>query len=158
VKPLLVPQICPLQRKISKVLARKFLRDVLLGGLLQKMSMSAEKLKFFKEMLSGQIAALLEDAEKTVAEMTQRFNSYPDPSDRASLEADRNFELRLRDRQRKLISKLEEAIARIDAGTYGICEECGCDIGEERLIARPVTTMCIACKTEQEHREKISSE
>ncbi|MCF8054607.1 MAG: RNA polymerase-binding protein DksA [Deltaproteobacteria bacterium] len=120
--------------------------------------MEEKKLQFFREMLTAQIANLLGNAEKTVAEMTQRKEAFPDPTDRASLESDRNFELRLRDRQRKLIMKLEEAIARIDDGTYGICEECGCDISEERLRVRPVTTMCIACKTNQELKEKAGSE
>ncbi len=120
--------------------------------------MNQEKLQHFRDVLLAQIAKLREEAEKTVAEMAQRKETYPDPTDRASLEANRNFELRLRDRQRKLISKLEEAIARIDAGTYGICDECGCDISEERLSVRPVTTMCIDCKTQQERQEKLNSD
>ena len=81
---------------------------------------------------------------------------YADPTDRATMESDRNFLLRLRDRERKLLSKIEEAFARIDEGTYGRCEECGGEIGIERLKARPVTTFCIACKSAQEERERQS--
>ncbi|MGD9124084.1 MAG: TraR/DksA C4-type zinc finger protein, partial [Desulfarculaceae bacterium] len=71
-----------------------------------------------------------------------------------ALESDRNFLLRIRDRERKLISKIQDALARIDDGTYGICEVCGEDISSERLKARPVTTLCINCKKRQEAQEK----
>ncbi|HEX7372865.1 MAG TPA: TraR/DksA C4-type zinc finger protein, partial [Thermodesulfobacteriota bacterium] len=81
-------------------------------------------------------------------------DSFPDPTDRANLETDRNFLLRIRDRERKLIGKIKEALARIDDGTFGICEECGDDISEERLKARPMTTLCIDCKTKAEEEEK----
>ncbi|MGK2945906.1 MAG: RNA polymerase-binding protein DksA, partial [Desulfuromonadales bacterium] len=91
----------------------------------------------------------------TVLEMTDEKTNFPDPTDRASLESDRNFELRIRDRERKLISKIREAIDRIEAGDFGECEDCGDQIGEARLKARPVTTLCIECKTEQERQEKI---
>ena len=83
------------------------------------------------------------------------ITNFPDPTDRASLESDRNFELRIRDRERKLILKIREAIERLDEGEFGICESCGEDISEARLKARPVTTLCIDCKTEQERQEKI---
>ncbi|MEI7590121.1 MAG: RNA polymerase-binding protein DksA [Deltaproteobacteria bacterium] len=120
--------------------------------------MKTNKAQFFRDMLTAKIEELLDDAGKTVAEMTEFNDTYPDPTDRASLESDRNFELRIRDRERKLISKLQEAIRRIDSGTYGICEECGCDISTKRLKARPVTTMCIDCKTKQENNEKVALE
>jgi DnaK suppressor protein len=87
--------------------------------------------------------------------MNDEKTNFPDPTDRASLESDRNFELRIRDRERKLINKIREAIERLDEGEYGICESCGEEIGEARLRARPVTTLCIECKTEQERQEKI---
>jgi DnaK suppressor protein len=98
---------------------------------------------------------LLREADKTVLEMTDEKTNFPDPTDRASLESDRNFELRIRDRERKLISKIREALDRIEAGDFGECEDCGDQIGEARLKARPVTTLCIECKTEQERQEKI---
>jgi DnaK suppressor protein len=122
------------------------------------MPLKPDKLQFFRFMLNQKISELLSDAEKTVSDMTNGKENYPDPNDRASLEADRNFELRIRDRERKLIAKMREAIQRIDDGTYGICAACGCDISEKRLIARPVTTECIECKTKQEKLEKMKGE
>jgi DnaK suppressor protein len=117
-----------------------------------------EKLKTFKELLNQKINELLNEAGKTVSEMTNGKENYPDPNDRASLEADRNFELRIRDRERKLILKMQEAIKRIEDGTFGICESCGGPISEKRLLARPVTTLCIECKTKQEKIEKLKGE
>lgn len=122
------------------------------------MTMKPEKLELFRVMLTQKIAELLEDAGKTVSEMTVGKENFPDPNDRASLEADRNFELRIRDRERKLIAKMQEAIRRIDDGTFGICDDCGGPISEKRLMARPVTTQCIECKTKQEKLEKLQGE
>ena len=119
------------------------------------MTMNAEKVEFFRFMLTQKINDLLSEAEKTVSEMTTGKDNFPDPNDRASLEADRNFELRIRDRERKLILKMREAIQRIDDGVFGICESCGGPISEKRLMARPVTTQCIACKTKEEKMEKL---
>jgi DnaK suppressor protein len=120
------------------------------------MPMKPEKLELFRVMLNQKITDLLEDAGKTVSEMTSGVKeNFPDPNDRASLEADRNFELRIRDRERKLIAKMQEAIRRIDDGTFGICDNCGGPISEKRLMARPVTTQCIDCKTKQEKLEKL---
>ncbi len=120
--------------------------------------MKPERLQFFRYMLNQRISELLNEAEKTVSEMTDGRENYPDPNDRASLESDRNFELRIRDRERKLIQKMKEAIKRIDDGTFGICEECGGPISEKRLMARPVTTQCIDCKTKQEKLEKLKGD
>ncbi len=117
--------------------------------------MNKNKLEKFRELLQEQMDKLLREAGKTVSEMTDEKTNFPDPTDRASLESDRNFELRIRDRERKLISKIREALDRIDAGDFGECEDCGELIGEARLKARPVTTLCIECKTEQERQEKI---
>jgi DnaK suppressor protein len=86
--------------------------------------------------------------------MTNLKDTFPDPTDRAALETDRNFLLRIRDRERKLIEKIKEALDRIDNGQFGVCELCGKEIGEKRLMARPVTTLCIECKKKQEAREK----
>ncbi len=80
---------------------------------------------------------------------------FPDLGDQASAEIDRNFMLRIKGRERKLIKKIEEAIERIDEGTFGICEKCGEDIDIRRIEARPVMTMCIECKTLQEEEEKL---
>lgn len=116
--------------------------------------MNKERLAFFRELLNERLRELLEEAEKTMTGMTDGKDPFPDPTDRANLETDRNFELRIRDRERKLIGKIKEALARIEDGTFGICEECGEDISEERLKARPVTTLCIDCKTKAEAEEK----
>ena len=116
--------------------------------------MEKERLESFRELLNERLKAILGEAEKTVKGMTNDRDSFPDPTDRANLETDRNFLLRIRDRERKLIGKIKEALARIDDGTFGICEECGDDISEERLKARPMTTLCIDCKTKAEEEEK----
>ncbi|MBN1956774.1 MAG: RNA polymerase-binding protein DksA [Desulfuromonadales bacterium] len=117
--------------------------------------MNKKTLAEFKDLLNQQLESLLQEAGKTVSEMTEEKTNFPDPTDRASLESDRNFELRIRDRERKLINKIREALARIDDGTFGLCESCEEPIGVERLRARPVTTLCIECKTEQERQERI---
>jgi len=117
--------------------------------------MDQEKLLFFKGLLELRLHVLLEEAGKTCNNMRQdRNEDFPDPTDRASLESDRNFLLRIKDRERKLITKVKEALDRIDNGTFGICESCGRPISEKRLMARPVTTQCIDCKTEEEKRER----
>jgi len=109
-------------------------------------------------MLTQKMSEILEDAEKTVFDMTTGKENFPDPNDRASLESDRNFELRIRDRERKLLAKIQEAIKRIDDSVFGMCEVCGGEISEKRLVARPVTTLCIDCKTKQEQLEKLKGE
>jgi DnaK suppressor protein len=116
--------------------------------------MDQERLDYFKGLLQDQLDKLIEEALKTVNGMTNSKDNFPDPSDRAALETDRNFLLRIRDRERKLIEKIKEALERIDNGTFGICEVCSKEIGGERLSARPVTTQCIDCKKKQEAREK----
>ncbi len=116
--------------------------------------MDKTQLEFFKDLLEQRKSALLNGATDTVVEMNDDDETFPDPNDRASLESDRNFTLRIRDRERKLISKIDKAMQRIEDGSFGMCEECGCEISARRLEARPVTTLCIACKEEQEHKEK----
>jgi len=113
-----------------------------------------EKLTFFKDLLTQRKESLINEATETVVGMTDEDETFPDPNDRATLECDRNRLLRIRDRERKLITKIDKALERINIGTFGICEECGCDISEQRLKARPVTTLCIECKEEQEKKEK----
>ncbi len=121
-------------------------------------TLKQDKMETYKALLTQKINELLSEAGKTVSEMTNGKENYPDPNDRASLEADRNFELRIRDRERKLIMKMQEAIKRIEDGVFGICEVCGGQISEKRLMARPVTTLCIDCKTKQEKLEKLKGE
>ncbi len=116
--------------------------------------MRERELKHFQNLLQEKLDELLKEADRTVDGMTDAKENFPDPTDRASLESNRNFTLRIRDRERKLIGKIKEALARIEDGTYGKCEECGESIGLERLKARPVTTLCIDCKSSQEAEER----
>ena len=116
--------------------------------------MNKETQAYFKEILLQRLEELYSEAEKTVAGMTDNEENFPDPTDRATLESDRNFTLRIRDRERKLIQKIREALQRIEDGEFGQCEECGDDIGMDRLTARPVTTLCIECKRKQEATER----
>jgi DnaK suppressor protein len=120
--------------------------------------MSKQKLEYFKKLMDKTMVELLDEANRTVSDMTTHNGNLPDPADRATLESDRNFTLRIRDRERKLIGKIKEALQRIESGTYGICESCGEEISEARLKARPVTTLCIECKTKQEQEEKLRGE
>ncbi len=117
--------------------------------------MDNKTLEEFKDLLNQQLKSLSEEVGKTVSGMTEENPNFPDPTDRASLESDRNFELRIRDRERMLSKKIRQALERIKDGTFGHCESCDEKIGIERLRARPVTTLCIDCKTEQERQEKI---
>ena len=117
--------------------------------------LTKKKLTYFKKLLNERLDELLQEATKTVSGMTTHKENLPDPADRASLESNRNFTLRIRDRERKLINKIKDALERIDDGTYGICDECEEKISEARLKARPVTTLCIDCKKRQESEEKV---
>jgi DnaK suppressor protein len=116
-------------------------------------AMKKKDLEYFKKLLTQRLQTLLAEASDTVSGMTGEKATFPDPTDRATMEADRNFMLRIRDRERKLIKKIREALDRIDNGTYGICDSCGEDISIKRLKARPVTTQCIQCKTREEAKE-----
>jgi DnaK suppressor protein len=116
--------------------------------------MDQKKLEYFGRLLQDQLDELIDEALKTVNGMTNSKDTFPDPTDRAALETDRNFLLRIRDRERKLIEKIKEALDRIENGRFGVCEVCGKDIGDKRLMARPVTTLCIECKKKQEARER----
>jgi DnaK suppressor protein len=120
--------------------------------------MNDELLNKFKELLLKRRSEILQYADDTVTDMNDQTGHYPDPTDRASIESDRNFILRLRERERSLLLKIDEALERIDQGDFGVCESCGMDIGEKRLEARPVTTLCIDCKTRSEAVEKARGE
>lgn len=116
--------------------------------------MKEKQLQKFKAQLEEMKEKIINDVEQTLSEMTTQNGNIPDPNDRATVESDRNFELRIRDRERKLMNKIEEALGRIDDASYGICDSCGEDIAVKRLEARPVAKFCIDCKTKQEQREK----
>ena len=116
--------------------------------------MNARQSAHFRAILATLKEELLEDIERTVHTMQDEATVFADPNDRASQESDIALELRNRDRERKLIKKVDESIARIEAGEYGYCDSCGVEIGLKRLEARPTATLCIDCKTLEEHREK----
>jgi RNA polymerase-binding transcription factor len=119
--------------------------------------MKQRDLTAFKKLLDERRQELMTEAVGTMHGMGmvgESRETFPDPTDRASLEGNRNLTLRIRDRERKLITKIDEALGRIADGSYGVCEDCGGPIGVERLRARPVTTLCIACKSEQEASER----
>lgn len=113
------------------------------------------KKSYFKDLLNQRLDDLLDDFSKTVNGMAELEDKFPDPSDRATAESERSFTLRIRDRERKLINKIKEALERIEGGRYGICEDCEEEISENRLEARPVTTLCIECKRKQENVERV---
>jgi DnaK suppressor protein len=116
------------------------------------------KLLIIKKKLIKQRQDLLAEAEQTLtSKISSEKESFPDPTDQAVAELDNNFVLRLRGREQKLLKKIDEAISRIDSGVYGVCESCGEQISMKRLEARPVTTLCIECKTRQEEEEKLQA-
>jgi DnaK suppressor protein len=120
--------------------------------------MDKEVAERFRAQLKKKQEEILNEVGKTLSEMNDQTTNIPDPNDRATVESGRSFELRIRDRERKLLSKIEDAINRIDEGEFGICEDCGEEIGLKRLEARPVTTFCIDCKTLQETSEKAKGQ
>ena len=116
------------------------------------------KLLTIKKKLIKQRQELLTEAEHTLtSKISSEKESFPDPTDQAVAELDNNFVLRLRGREQKLLKKIDDAISRIDSGVYGVCESCGEQISLKRLEARPVTTLCIECKTRQEEEEKLQA-
>ncbi|MBI4938203.1 MAG: RNA polymerase-binding protein DksA [Nitrosomonadales bacterium] len=116
--------------------------------------MSPKQLDHFRSILNEIKHGLGEDIDRTVHTMQDEATVFADPNDRASQESDVSLELRNRDRERKLIKKIDEMLAKIDSGDYGYCEKCGVEIGLNRLEARPTATLCIDCKTLDEIREK----
>jgi len=116
--------------------------------------MSPEQLDHFRSILTDWKNGLMSDVDKTVHHMQEQASNFPDPTDRATQESDFSLELRTRDRERKLIKKIDESLDLIDAGDYGFCESCGIDISLQRLEARPTATQCIDCKSLDEIREK----
>ena len=117
------------------------------------MGLSRRSISRITAKLHGMVDELEAEVSTTVDGMRVGTGAFPDPTDRASLESERNLTLRIRDRERKLRNKIEEALERIESGTFGICEFCEEQIGSERLEARPVTTACINCKESQEEDE-----
>jgi DnaK suppressor protein len=116
--------------------------------------MNKKQMDHFRSILLSWKQELIEEVSRTVHAMQDETANHPDPNDRASQETDMSIELRNRERERKLIRKIDEALGRIDADDYGFCESCGVEIGVQRLEARPTATLCIDCKTLDEIREK----
>ncbi len=116
--------------------------------------MEAERREFFKNLLEERLEALLAGAGTTLGALTEQRESLADHIDVASMESNRDFTLRLKDRERRLVYKIRAALTRIDEDEYGVCVACGEDIGERRLMARPMATLCIDCKTEAEQLER----
>ena len=108
--------------------------------------MLEKKLEKIKIRLKELQSEIIGESDETVHGMQEESTLYPDPNDRASLETEHINNLRIRDRERKLLGKVEEALERIEKKTFGYCEECGNEIGKERLLIRPVTTYCVSCK------------
>ena len=116
--------------------------------------MDKEQLVYFSEKLADWKQQLMEEVDRTVDHMKDDATNFPDPNDRATQEEEFSLELRTRDRERKLIKKINEAQKRIEENEYGYCETCGVEIGVGRLEARPTAELCIDCKTLEEIREK----
>ncbi|MDP2266405.1 MAG: RNA polymerase-binding protein DksA [Thiobacillus sp.] len=116
--------------------------------------MNAKQLEHFRKMLEAWKAELSQDIDITLHSMQEEQTVFADPNDRATQESDMALELRNRDRERRLIKKINETIDKIKSGDYGYCNSCGIEIGLERLQARPTASMCIDCKTLEEIRER----
>ncbi|HLA74644.1 MAG TPA: RNA polymerase-binding protein DksA [Gammaproteobacteria bacterium] len=116
--------------------------------------MNEKQVSHFRNILQAWKRELMEEVDRTVHHMQDEAINYPDPNDRASQESEITMELRARDRERKLIKKIDESLIKLDLGDYGYCEVCGVEIGIRRLEARPTATQCIDCKILDEIREK----
>ncbi len=116
--------------------------------------MNPAQVVHFREQLINWKQSLMEEVERTVHHMQDEASNFPDPNDRATQEEEFALELRTRDRERKLIRKIDESLMMLDAGDYGYCEICGGEIGIQRLEARPTATLCIDCKTLDEIKER----
>jgi DnaK suppressor protein len=116
--------------------------------------MNEKQVKHFRNILLTWKRDLMEEVDRTVHHMQDEAANFPDPNDRATQESDFSMELRARDRERKLIKKIDESLLTLENEDYGYCESCGVEIGIRRLEARPTATQCIDCKTLDEIREK----
>jgi DnaK suppressor protein len=132
------------------------LKTLLRGAAFRIAGMREKDLNYFKGLLSQWLDELLTHADSTMIGLRESDENLPDPLDRAVFDSERNFTLRIRDRESMLIKKIRKSLEDIEEGTYGICESCGEDIAVERLKARPVTRHCIRCKTRIEAREKLT--
>lgn len=118
------------------------------------MALNKEQLNEFEILLKNWRDELQKTHNRSMQNMQEEPGVYADPNDQASIETERDFDIRIKDRERQLVRKIEQAIGRVREGEYGLCDSCGADIAHKRLLARPVTTLCIECKTEQEQGER----
>jgi len=116
--------------------------------------MNDDQLAHFRNILVKWSESLVNEVNRTVGHMQEDASNFSDPADRATQEEEFTLELRARDRERKLIRKIEKTIARVDADDYGFCDACGIDIGLQRLEVRPTADLCIDCKATQEIKER----
>ncbi len=116
--------------------------------------MNEEQLAHFRNILVAWKQSLMEEVDRTMDHMQEEASNFSDPADRATQEEEFTLELRARDRERKLVRKIDKTIARVDADDYGFCDACGVEIGLQRLEVRPTAELCIDCKTTQEIKEK----
>lgn len=116
--------------------------------------MNDKQVEHFRKILQAWKKQLMEEVDRTLHHMQDEAANFPDPNDRATQESEFTLELRTRDRERKLIKKIDESLTTLDSGDYGFCETCGIEIGIRRLEARPTATLCIDCKVLDEIREK----
>ena len=117
-----------------------------------------QDIEYFRKLLASMLEEAQQKGDSTLEELTDSNEVFADPADRATAESDRSFTLRIRDRERRLIRKIQAALQRIEDGSYGLCEDCGEEIGVPRLKARPVTKLCINCKSKQEEDEHLRNE
>ena len=123
----------------------------------QKGTLTEKRKEYFKELLNNTLDGLLSQRKKNTSQIEYLKSESGDFTDHASAETDSVLNVRIRERRDKLIKKINDALRRFEDGTFGICEECGQEISEKRLIARPTATMCIGCKEKQEAEENTGS-
>lgn len=117
--------------------------------------MEQKDIEYFRQLLASMLDEAQQKGDSTLEDLTDNNEIFADPADRATAESDRAFTLRIRDRERRLIKKIRAALQRIEEGSFGVCEDCGEEIGVPRLKARPVTKLCINCKSKQEEDEHL---
>ena len=125
---------------------------------IEEATVEHQDLEHFRKLLTSMLEEAQQKGDSTLEELTDSNEVFADPADRATAESDRSFTLRIRDRERRLIRKIQSALQRIEDGSYGVCDECGEEIGVPRLKARPVTKLCINCKSKQEEDEHLRNE
>ncbi len=158
VKPAPRPAARPTARAVGKIAAIRLTpappREFKRPPASDRDYMNPRQIEAFRKQLLDWKRSLMEEVDRTVHHMQDEASNFPDPNDRATQEEEFALELRARDRERKLIKKIDEALLSLDTGDYGYCEICGVEIGIKRLEARPTATLCIDCKNLEEIKER----